>query len=846
VSELFYHLDISQKSQMVITLSKKFFQRKEALLIAKSLLEKNALDLLWKKSPIHVEEGTRFSISSESAFALLKLLSGTGRLLYKGQKIIIDPFTRAEGFVQAKVLNETQVEICARFKLGRQEESLSSCTAVFWGSPQWILYAGVIRLLDTEASSKWLKTSETILQEKELQEFLEETGGVTWLGEISKDPLPFICLTDRHGGFANLWFDYGIRGKIPAFEEKEFFWRKKNLEKQWEQDLLETDFSKKKVGDSFYYCPLDKVAKCITFLIKIGWEVFDHQNKQVVCLGQETLLLEERKQAWLVRAEFDYQGYKANLQQVIGAFNRRSCFVELAAHTVGLIDLKKIEEKWADFSELEFDQEGVYLPFRQLGLLSDGKNPLEIFKQLKQPIQPIILGEKFKGQLFTYQNQGLSWLSFLEKNQVGGLLADEMGLGKTIQIIAFLSQLELKQSCLIVVPTSLLFNWQNEYARFFPSCSIHVHAGKKRMKTFPHIPSIILTSYAVLRIDQALFTSLDFQLIILDEAQIIKNPDSQIAEVCFQLKAKMRVAITGTPIENKLEDLFSLFHFLNPGLLGERKQFQAEVLASQVDGRYVKRMQKLIRPFILRRTKKQVAFDLPEKLEQTIWVEMGEEQRNIYEKYLQSTRVKLCSKETNQQMQILEAILRLRQICAHPLLVDSTAQDLYQCSGKFSKVMADLEEVVGEKRKVLFYSQFTSMLHLMKKEAQNRDWKYVYLDGSTKNREQVVSQFQEDDQTLLFFISLKAGGVGLNLTKADYVFLYDPWWNTAIENQAIDRAHRLGRFNQVIARRYVTVLSIEEKIMRLKKHKQQLSQTLMEDLSNIETLSLEDLIQLLD
>lgn len=846
MSELFYHLDISQKSQMVITLPKKFSQQKEALLTAKSLLEKNALDLLWKKPPIHAEEGIRFPISSEIAFELFKLLSGTGRLLYKGQKIIIDPFTRAEGFIQAKALNKTQVEICARFRLGRQEEPLSSCTAVFFGSPQWILYAGVVRLLDTEVSLKWLKISETILQEKELQDFLEEKEGITWLEEISNDPLPFLCLTDRHGGFANLWFDYGIRGKIPSFEEKEFFWRKKTLERQWEQDLLETDFSKKKVGDSSYYCPLDKVAKSITFLIEIGWKIFDHQNKQVVCLGRETLLLEERSQAWVVRAEFDYQGYRANLQQVIGAFNRRSCFIDLAANTVGLVDLKKIEEKWADFSELEFDQKGVYLPFKQLGLLSEEKNPLEIFKQLKHSLQPVVLGEKFKGKLFTYQNQGLIWLSFLEKNQVGGLLADEMGLGKTIQILAFLSQLELKQPCLIVVPTSLLFNWQNECARFFPSCPIYMHIGKERMKTLPSTPSIILTSYAILRIDQALFTSLDFQLTILDEAQVIKNPDSQIAEVCFQLRAKMRVAITGTPIENRLEDLFSLFYFLNPGLLGERKQFQVEALASQVDSRYIKRMQKLIRPFILRRTKKQVALDLPEKLEQTIWVEMSEEQRNMYEKYLQSTRVKLRSKETNQQMQILEAILRLRQICAHPFLVDPTAQDLYQYSGKFSKVMADLEEVVEEKRKVLFYSQFTSMLHLIKKEAQNRNWKHVYLDGSTKNREQVVSQFQEDDRTLLFFISLKAGGVGLNLTKADYVFLYDPWWNTAIENQAIDRAHRLGRSNKVIARRYVTALSIEEKIMRLKQHKQQLSHTLMEDLSNIEALSLEDLTHLLD
>lgn len=834
---------------MIITLPASFSNRAKALLKAKSTLEKNALDLLWKKAPVYVEGGVRFSISSEIAFELLKMLSGTGRLLYQEQKIIIDPFTKAEGFIQAKALNKTQIEICAKFRLGKQEESFSSCTAIFWGSPKWIIYTGIIRLLDTEANVKWLKTLKAILQEKELQEFLQETEGITWLEEefLLSDPLPFICLTDRHGGFANLWFDYGIRGKIIAYEEKEPFWRKKSMEKQWEQDLLETDFSKKKVDHSHYYCPLDKVAKSITFLLEIGWKVFDHQNKEVISLGQETLLLEERSQAWLVRVEFDYQAYKANLQQIMGAFNRRSSFVELAPNVVGLIDLKKIEEKWADFSELEFDQGGAYLPFRQLGLLSEQKNqdPLEIFKQLKYPIQPIVMGERFKGQLFTYQSQGLNWLAFLEKNQVGGLLADEMGLGKTIQVVAFLSGLEFKQHCLIVVPTSLLFNWKNEFTRFFPSCPIHVHAGQERMDALPNVPSVVLTSYACLRIDQALFTSLDFQLIILDEAQAIKNPDSQIAEVCFQLRAKMRVAITGTPIENRLEDLFSLFCFLNSGLLGERKQFQSEVLASQVDSRYLKRMQKLIRPFILRRTKQQVALDLPEKLEQIIWVEMSDPQRDIYEKYLQSTRSKIRSKDTNQRMQILEAILRLRQICAHPQLVDPSIQDLYQSSGKFSKVISDLEEIVKEKRKVLFYSQFTSMLHLVKKEAQIRDWKYVYLDGSTKNREQVVSQFQEDDQTLLFFISLKAGGVGLNLTKADYIFLYDPWWNTAVEAQAIDRAHRFGRSDRVIARRYVTALSIEEKIMRLKEHKQQLSQTFIEDLSNVETLSLDDLIHLL-
>ena len=852
VSELFYHLAISQKAgkvQTVVTLPGVFSSRTKALLSAKSVLEKSALDLLWKKPPARVEEGWLFSISPETAFELFKMLSGTARLFYKGQKVILDPFTKAQGFIQARPVNQTQVEINAKFTLGKQEEFLTNCTAIFWGSPKWIIYAGIIRLLDTEANLKWLKIPQAILQKEELQEFLQEIEGVVWLQKelILSDPLPFICLSDQHGGFANLWFDYGIQGKIASFEEKEAPWRKRAIEKQWEQDLLETDFRKKKVGSSLYYCPLDKVAKSITFLLEVGWKVFDHQNRAVVCLRKETLSLEKHSEAWRVRCLFDYQDYQANLSQVIGAFNRRSQFIELASNTVGLIDLKKIEEKWIDFSDLEFDQEGTYLPFKQLGLLfSEQKDPLELLLQLKYPIQPVVMGKEFIGQLFTYQAQGVSWLNFLEKNQVGGLLADEMGLGKTIQVLAFLSQLEIKQHCLIVVPTSLLFNWQNEFARFFPSCPVHVHAGKERLDALPNTPSIILTSYAHLRIDQALFISSGFQLIVLDEAQTIKNPESQIANICFQLQAKLKIAITGTPIENRLEDLWSLFSFLNPGLLGERKQFQREALISQIDSRHIKRVQKLIRPFILRRSKKQVALDLPEKLEQTVWVEMSDQQRSIYEKFLQSTRSTLRSKNTNQRIQVLEAILRLRQICAHPLLVDPTTPDLYQSSGKFSKVISDLEEVVQEKRKVLVYSQFTSMLQLIKKEAQMRNWKHVYLDGNTKNREQVVLQFQEDEETRLFLISLKAGGVGLNLTKADYVFLYDPWWNTAIETQAIDRAHRLGRVNQVIARRYVTALSIEEKIMKLKKHKQQLSQALIEDLSNIETLSLDDLIHLLD
>ena len=374
------------------------------------------------------------------------------------------------------------------------------------------------------------------------------------------------------------------------------------------------------------------------------------------------------------------------------------------------------------------------------------------------------------------------------------------------------------------MPTSLLFNWKNEIQQFLPDTECYTHQGPLRTRDPVELSQnkIILTSYTTLRLDCALMQQLNYQCIILDEAQLIKNPQTQSAQSVYSLKAAFKLCITGTPIENSLSELWSLFHFLMPDFLGTLEDFEADLLAGHSDKRYFDRIKRKIGPFILRRSKQEVLKDLPDRIDQIVWIEMSEDQRQIYDHFLAGYKKNLLKKVEidgvgQHRMEVLEAILRLRQICCHPLLVSSLIEENRQVSSaKFDAIEQDLETIVSEGRKALVYSQFTSMLKLMVQLAKKRDWNFSYLDGSTKDREVVVENFQKDPSQSLFFVSLKAGGVGLNLTAADYVYIYDPWWNEAVEEQAINRAHRIGRKDVVIAKRLVVLDSIEEKMIKLK------------------------------
>lgn len=880
MSALTYHLErenLNQKNYLVIRLDgSKPFANKEALLsLAAAANEKVALEFLLKQHLSVAPKASlnRLYISPERSFEALKLLGVTGKLFYQSKKIVVDPFTSYAFYFEAERQSSDSALVTGYWKTGTQSGFIHACEELFLANPAWVIHQGIVRRIDEDIALKWIRlcaSAPQLLNGLALAEFLQEIQGevsLVWKGELSLasvDPMPQLKLCDRHGGFADLWFDYGHYGTVAFHDLPLASWRNQESEKDWERDLLETDFISKIVESSHYYCPLDKVAKSLTFLLEVGWTILDAQGRKVLRQKQADFDAEISEEKITVRAAVHYDTHQVDLQNLVGAFNRRENFIELSADRVALLDRERFESEWGDLAEQEVTSEGICIKKNRFGLLKafleeqklPGREDLrqQIEKMAHcQPLEAVAPSERFRGTLFPYQREGLQWLQFLREGKFGGLLADEMGLGKTVQVLAFFSLCTISAPCLIVVPTSLLFNWQREMEKFLPDLPVYRHEGKDRLRTQEELSQqqVILVSYALLRQDADIFHGLDYQVIVLDEGQAIKNPDSQIAKICSRLNAQMRLVITGTPIENRLDDLWSLFHFLLPDLLGERRQFQAEMQAAQADRRYLERVKKKLKPFILRRKKEQVALQLPPKLEQTVFVEMNESQREIYERWLQNTRRGLLKKVSldgaaAHRMEILEAILRLRQLCAHPWLVEERQEeDPAELCPKFERLLTDVQEVVEENRKVLIYSQFTQMLRLIEQSVKQKGWKYVYLDGSTANREQAVKQFQEDPETSLFLISLKAGGVGLNLTAADYVFLYDPWWNEAAERQAIDRAHRLGRKETVIARRYITALSIEEKVMHLKSYKAALSEQLLDSASDLEAVSLEDLLDLL-
>lgn len=470
-------------------------------------------------------------------------------------------------------------------------------------------------------------------------------------------------------------------------------------------------------------------------------------------------------------------------------------------------------------------------------------------------IKPIAEPNSFVGQLRDYQREGLGWFSFLEQFRFGGCLADDMGLGKTVQVLALLESRRNGQSqpSLVVVPRSLIFNWQQEATRFTPELRVLTHTGSERSKHTRHFAhyDLVITTYGTLRRDAAQFQDVEFDFVILDEAQAIKNVRTESAKAVRLLKSRHRLALSGTPIENHLGELWSLFDYLNPGMLGSASVFQMSTSGARTPDIETRTMlSRALRPFMLRRTKQQVATELPEKLEQTIYCEMDDQQRKQYEELRDYYRKSLTEKVSLQginksKIQILEALLRLRQTACHPSLVNGGADDAAP-NAKLDLLLPRLSEVMEEGHKSIVFSQFTSFLSIVRKRLDAEGIAYEYLDGKTRDRQAAVERFQNDPDCKLFLISLKAGGQGLNLTAAEYVFLLDPWWNPAVEAQAIDRAHRIGQTRRVFAYRLITRDTVEEKVLELQSTKRDLADAIINaDNSLIRNITGEDLALLL-
>lgn len=810
--------------------------------------------------------------SAKQAVPAIKLMAATGNLLYKGRFLVVDFYGRVDFHYIVESESSQKIRVTGRLSWGDQQIALSECDFVGQGHPLWFIRGISLKFISTDVDGRNFKKLQgpnpMELEGKEKDLFLEdEPDQIVMKGDTHQacDTLPILILKDRVGAFADLWIDYGNGKRVPLHDPHHQISvnRQPDLEISWEKDLLETSYVKKVVDTSHYYCPVDKVSKSLLFLLEIGWQVVDWKGNRVCHQDKINLQMDSRDRHILVKGKVHYAEFEADVTAVIGAFNRKEKFVQIGAGHVGLLpdsfDQTSLQPL---MDEGELVAEGVAVRRNRLGSLSDlmsfrqdsetvaAPSLKELCEKLREftSIESVLPGQGFQGTLRPYQQKGLDWLAFLCEYGFHGLLADDMGLGKTVQVIALLSRLPKDNPHLIVVPTSLLFNWKNEIEKFLPSCIPYLHQGPNRTKEKSLLlkQQVIITSYATLRIDLPLLDTIVYQTVILDEAQVIKNPHTQVSLAVCRLRGYFRLSITGTPVENSIQELWSHFRFLMPDLLGEEPEFAAEVQAAGADVRYLQRIKRKIKPFILRRKKEEVAKDLPERIDQVVWVEMTPEQAQVYDSFLSGVKSGVLKKAEldgigKHRIEILEAILRLRQICCHPLLVGKPDAP----SAKMEALMGDIETAIAEGRKVLVYSQFTSMLQLLAKNVQERKWAYAYLDGQTQEREKVVDRFQQDPNVPLFLISLKAGGVGLNLTAADYVFLVDPWWNEAVEEQAIGRAHRIGRRDIVIAKRYVIVESIEEKMMKLKAAKRKLVEDIFDEESLSAGLTIDDLRSLL-
>ncbi|MBS0210288.1 MAG: DEAD/DEAH box helicase [Planctomycetes bacterium] len=613
------------------------------------------------------------------------------------------------------------------------------------------------------------------------------------------------------------------------------------------------------------------LPRVVPALTSAGWQV-EADGKLVRQAGEFKLSVASGIDWFDLDARCDFEGVSVGLPKLLEALRRGSQYVALDDGSQGMLPEQWLA-KFAPLAELG-EVEGSVMRFRRsqalfldalLAAQPEAKvdapfNRLRVKLRDFTGVSPRQQPGGFAGQLREYQQLGLGWLRFLQEFGFGGCLADDMGLGKTVQVLALLEERRTRrakpgqprQPSLVVAPKSLVHNWVEEAARFTPKLRVLNYTGLERNGKLGELSGVdlIVTTYATLRIDILKLKDIGFDYAILDEAQAAKNSDSQTAKACRLLKADFRLTMTGTPIENHLGELWSMFEFLNPGMLGRTTRFQAlSTNGKKVATDALPQLAQALRPFLLRRTKEQVLSELPPKTEQTLFCELDATQRKLYDELRDHYRQSLDERIARQglkksKIQVLEALLRLRQAACHPGLLDK--KQTGESSAKLDTLFAQLSEVLDAGHKALVFSQFTSLLAIVRKRLDAERISYTYLDGKTNARQKVVERFQNDDTCRLFLISLKAGGTGLNLTAADYVFILDPWWNPAVEAQAIDRAHRIGQTKPTFAYRLIASNTVEEKILELQAQKRELADAIISaDGSPISQLTADDLKLLL-
>jgi non-specific serine/threonine protein kinase len=596
--------------------------------------------------------------------------------------------------------------------------------------------------------------------------------------------------------------------------------------------------------------PFDFLLHSIPLLTQAGFEIYGEDNLKLGKINRATPTLRVNITSgidWFdLKTLVEFGDQQISFHDVRKALKRGEHYIKLADGSVGQIPnewLEKYKHLWnlAEETDDGFRVADVHLSLLDSLLEDDAsiQTPAELRERRErfrtfERIEPRALPSGFVGELRPYQKHGFDWLYFLRDYKFGGILADDMGLGKTVQVLAYLQSLQeqaevKKEASLLVVPKSLIANWQRESEKFTPSLRFLEYMGNFRNKDTAIFNDydVVLTTYGTMLRDVELLRAYKFNYVVLDESQAIKNPLAKSAKAARLLHADHRLVMTGTPVENNTFELWSQFAFLNPGLLGNMDYFKsafANPIEAKGDEETAKTLRKLVYPFILRRTKEQVAPELPPRTERIVYTDMDAAQKKLYAQTREKYRAELLGLIESEGMndvrfKILEGLLRLRQIAIHPALVEKNYRG---DAPKFEVLLETLETLQAEGHKALVFSQFVEMLKLLKRELDERKVKYVYLDGKTQNRQTHVDKFQNDPSFPFFLISLKAGGVGLNLTAADYVIHLDPWWNPAVEMQASDRAHRIGQDKPVFVYKIIARDTVEEKILLLQEKKRAL------------------------
>jgi superfamily II DNA or RNA helicase len=855
---------------------------------------------------------TRFRLVPPLSDILVPRMCGSGRCfrLVRGfGTLSLEPLAWDSGppweFWIEVAAGDGQLVLAGSLRRGEERLALSEALCLFAGG--LVFTSDRAARLDDSGAFPWI----SLLREKgslavpasQKEDFLAELFGAPRLPridlprelaieEVAVAPRPRLVIRAPRERFssakrleAELSFDYSGMvlaegdpgaGRFVA-ETRRRIVRDRGAERQAAERLLAFGFRAPRPCDRGETMPPRELAprrlpEVVRALIAEGWHV-EAEGKLYRQPGAVRVAVSSGIDWFELEASVDYGERAASFPELLAAARRGEQVVPLGDGTFGLLPERWLE-RYRLLAGLGKAEDGKVRFGRSQTVLLDALLAAEPeasfdtgFAAARDEmrhfagVEPADPSPDFVGTLRPYQREGLGWMGFLERFGFGGCLADDMGLGKTVQVLALLDARRHVRasrgedpgpSALVVSPRSLVFNWKAEAERFAPRLRIldHTGVGRERSRESFSGYDVVLTTYGTLRRDAPALKEHRFSWVILDEAQAIKNASAASAKAARLLRADHRLALSGTPVENHLGEIWSLFEFLNPGMLGSATSFGALVASGREGGHGGRAvLAQALRPFFLRRTKEQVAPELPPRTEQTIRVVLDQSQRRRYDELRDHYRRSLHQRIerdglARSKIQVLEALLRLRQAACHPGLVDPSKAE--EPCAKFESLLPTLEEVLDEGHKALVFSQFTSFLAILRARLDRAGIAYEYLDGQTRDRAARVERFQSGDDCRLFLVSLKAGGLGLNLTAAEYVFLLDPWWNPAVEAQAVDRAHRIGQTQQVFAYRLIARDTVEEKVLELQRSKRELAREIFTgENALVRDLSREDLEMLL-